>query len=74
MRVDRRRPWIIQVFRASLLAERRFIACHSVRLAVAATPAPRSLSDDSGPLSLATALFQEHIYFVLDYLVVGPLL
>ena len=45
-----------------------------MRLAVAATPAPRSLSDDSGPLSLATALFLERIYLALDYLVVGPLL
>jgi len=62
------------VFRASLLAEQRFTACHSVRLAVAATPAPRSQSDDSGPLSLATALFLERTYFALDYLVVGPLL
>ena len=45
-----------------------------MRLAVAATPAPRSLSDDSGPLSLATALLLERIYLALDYLVVGPLL
>ena len=74
MRVDQRRPWIIQVLRASPLVERRFTACHSVRLAVAATPAPRSLSEDSGPLSLATAFFWERIYFALDYLVVGPLL
>ena len=41
---------------------------------VAATPAPRSLSDDSGPLSLATALLQERSYFALDYPIVGPLL
>ena len=45
-----------------------------VRLAVAATLAPRSLSVDSGPLSLATALLQERIYSALDYFVVGPLL
>ena len=62
------------MFRANLLAERRVTACHSVRLAVAAAPAPRSQSDDSGPLSLATALFLERIYLALDYLVVGPLL
>ena len=34
----------------------------------------KSQSDDSGPLSLATALLLERIYLALDYLVVGPLL
>ena len=32
------------------------------------------LGIDSGPLPLATALFQERIYFALDYLAVGSLL